>query len=604
VFELAPYSADFYFVIILMAIEVAVLILFTFLYLKKQQQAFLALVISALIFLTGHGFTLLHILKPNIIGITFFQGLLAAGGLIPIVIFLEIFESGYTFTPRSSFSIIFILLIGAGKGASKLLVEEYHGPLEVEVGNFFNFIAPILFILVGTFYINTLNRMKDRIRFENQKSKIRKVKTGIWLTFILPKFISGTIFTMSILPAVIWKDFDINIILGQKNIFDFVVNFSQIIGLIVMSLPIIFSKSVFFMQSRKVEKLIVINKDGIPIFEFPFELEGEASDEKLLNQAFVAISSIMNDRDVATQELKTINFGDLQIMTELREDFATLLLVDRPTHFLNRSLEVFTDEFQKILPDDINLNELRTQKLKFTAEKMIQKSFGLEQEEFVQIKHIVSHGYDKVADEYLATRSEDDDEVKLLPDFINRLPEGSRILDAGCGAGEPITRILSQKFEVIGVDISRKQIEIARDLLPQCEFVWQDMTTLTYPDDHFDGIISYYAIPHVPREEHKGLLENLYRMLRKDGIALLCFATTDDPGTVVDDFFGVKMYWSSFDAGTNVEMLKDTGFSVVWIKLIFDDVTDEQHLFILAKKSIEEHDNLDLNPKTKEKNEE
>ncbi|MHA1367554.1 MAG: class I SAM-dependent methyltransferase [Candidatus Heimdallarchaeota archaeon] len=578
-----PAGPDFYFVVVLMALEVIVLGLFTFLYIKKQQLAFLALVVSALL------------------AITFFQGLLAAGGLIPIVIFLEMFENGVAFTPRSSLSIVFILLIGAGKGASKLLSIDFHGPLEVEVGNFFNFIAPILFILVGTFYINALNRMKDRIRFENQKSKIRKVKTGIWLTFILPKFISGSLFTISILPAFIWKDFDVNLILGQQNVFDFVVNFSQIIGLIVMSLPIIFSQSVFFMQSRKVEKLIVINKDGIPIFEFNFEYEN-TSDEKLLNQAFVAISSIIGDKTVATQELRTINFGHLQIMTELREDFAVLLVVDRPTHFLNKSLEIF---FNKILPEDINLNELRTQKLKFTAEKIIQRSFDLEEEEFEQIRMIVRQGYDKVADEYLATRSEEDEEVKLLPDFMSRLPEGSRILDAGCGAGEPITRILSEKFEVIGVDISRKQIEIAREILPQCEFVWQDMTTLTYPNDHFDGIISYYAIPHVPREEHKGLLENLHRMLRTDGLALLCFATTDDPGTVVDDFFGVKMYWSSFDAGTNVEMLKDTGFTVVWIKLIFDDVTDEQHLFVLAKKSEEEDkDDLDLNPKTKEKKEE
>ncbi|MHA1504006.1 MAG: class I SAM-dependent methyltransferase [Candidatus Heimdallarchaeota archaeon] len=599
-----PAGPDFYFVVVLMALEVIVLGLFTFLYIKKQQIAFLALVVSALLFLLGNTISLIHMFAPNVLAITFFQGLLAAGGLIPIVIFLEMFENGVAFTPRSSLSIVFILLIGAGKGASKLLSIDFHGPLEVEVGNFFNFIAPILFILVGTFYINALNRMKDRIRFENQKSKIRKVKTGIWLTFILPKFISGSIFTISILPAFIWKDFDVNLILGQQNVFDFVVNFSQIIGLIVMSLPIIFSQSVFFMQSQKIKKLIVINKDGIPIFEFNFEYEN-ISDEKLLNQAFVAISSIIGDKTVATQELRTINFGHLQIMTELREDFAVLLVVDRPTHFLNKSLETFTDEFNKILPEDINLNELRTQKLKFTAEKIIQRSFDLEEEEFEQIRMIVRQGYDKVADEYLATRSEEDEEVKLLPDFMSRLPEGSRILDAGCGAGEPITRILSEKFEVIGVDISRKQIEIAREILPQCEFVWQDMTTLTYPNDYFDGIISYYAIPHVPREEHKGLLENLHRMLRTDGLALLCFATTDDPGTVVDDFFGVKMYWSSFDAGTNVEMLKDTGFTVVWIKLIFDDVTDEQHLFVLAKKSVEEDkDDLDLNPKTKEKKEE
>ncbi|MHA1187220.1 MAG: hypothetical protein ACTSSK_10160, partial [Candidatus Heimdallarchaeota archaeon] len=288
---------DFYFVVVLMALEVIVLVLFSFLYIRKQQLAFLALVVSAFLFLLGNTISLIHMFAPNVLAITFFQGLLAAGGLIPIVIFLEMFENGVAFTPRSSLSIVFILLIGAGKGASKLLSIDFHGPLEVEVGNFFNFIAPILFILVGTFYINALNRMKDRIRFENQKSKIRKVKTGIWLTFILPKFISGSIFTISILPAFIWKDFDVNLILGQQNVFDFVVNFSQIIGLIVMSLPIIFSQSVFFMQSRKVEKLIVINKDGIPIFEFNFEYEN-ISDEKLLNQAFVAISSIIGDKTV------------------------------------------------------------------------------------------------------------------------------------------------------------------------------------------------------------------------------------------------------------------------------------------------------------------
>ncbi|MHA1533077.1 MAG: class I SAM-dependent methyltransferase [Candidatus Heimdallarchaeota archaeon] len=127
-------------------------------------------------------------------------------------------------------------------------------------------------------------------------------------------------------------------------------------------------------------------------------------------------------------------------------------------------------------------------------------------------------------------------------------------------------------------------MEIARENLPFCEFIWQDMTTLTFPDEYFDGIISNYAITHIPREEHKGFLENLYRMLKNNGIALLCFGTSDDPGTVVDDFFGVKMYWSSFDAGTNIEMLKEVGFHVIWLKLILDAITEEQHIFILARK--------------------
>ncbi|MHA1220619.1 MAG: class I SAM-dependent methyltransferase, partial [Candidatus Heimdallarchaeota archaeon] len=342
-----------------------------------------------------------------------------------------------------------------------------------------------------------------------------------------------------------------------------------------------------FMQSRKVSKLIVIDRDSTPVFEFQFEDEDEETfDDELLKEAFTAIGSIMNRGGSAGSNLTTINFNELEIMTEIREDFSALLIVDRQTAYLKEGLEAFADDFVKIYPKNAELNEIRTQKLKYTAEKMIQKNFGLEQEEFDQIKEIVSLGYDKMADKYLKTRSEDVPEVKLLPDFMKRLPVGARVLDAGCGAGEPITRLLSEKFKVSGVDISKKQIDIAREMLPYCEFIWQDMTTLTFPDEYFDGIVSYYAIPHVPREEHMGLLENFYRMLKPNGIVLICFGTSDEPGVVVDDFLGVKMYWSSFDAGTNIEMLKEVGYHVLWLKLIFDDVTDEQHIFILAQKLV------------------
>lgn len=596
---MAEFGVDFYLIIALSFVELVILAIFTVLYVQKKQPAFQSLIISVFLFLLGNIVSIVHIIEPNISGLLFFQGLLGAAGLAPIVVFLEIFENGTSFNQRSSSSVIFILLIGAAKGASKLLVVDFHGSLEVELGNFFCFIAPILFILVGSLYSNTLSKMKDRIRFENQKKKIRKVKTGVYLTFIIPKFISGSIFTMSILPAFIFKNFDVNLVLGQTNIFDFIVNAIQIIGIVVLSLPIIFSNSVFFMQSRKVSRLIVINKDAIPIFEFPFEKEDTFCDDMMLKEAYNATSTIMKDGGVACQALKSMNFSDVQIMVDIRDNFAVLLVTDRPTLFLNKAVESFANDFQLIFPQNPDLDQIRTQKIKFTAEKMIQKNFGLEQEEFEQIRSIVQVGFDKVGSEYSKMRSESDEEVQLLPDFMNRLPTGARVLDAGCGAGEPITRILSERFKVVGVDISRKQIEAARKILPYCEFVWQDMTTLTYPDEYFDGIISYYAIPHVPREEHKGLVDNFYRMLKEDGYVLLCFGTDDDPGTVIDGFFGVKMYWSSFDAGTNVEMLRESGFHVTWQKFIFDDLTEEQHIFVLAQKQSNEL--LDEIKETKEK---
>jgi len=66
-------------------------------------------------------------------------------------------------------------------------------------------------------------------------------------------------------------------------------------------------------------------------------------------------------------------------------------------------------------------------------------------------KKIVRAGYNKIAPDYLATRSADTQDVQLLHDLVRRLPPGAMVLDAGCGAGVPVTKLLSQSFQVTGV---------------------------------------------------------------------------------------------------------------------------------------------------------
>jgi len=587
---LSGFEVSFYLIILLVIAQFGVFGLFAYLYMKKKQASFLSIIISVIFFIISNILSLYFINRPQDWKFDFFQGLLAAAGLAPIVVFLEIFENGYSFTQRSSLSIVFLIVIGAINGAAKAIFP-------LRVGKFINLIAPIMYIAVGSFYLNTIKKIRERIRFENQKKKIRVIRLGIYLTFIIPKFVIGAILGLTVLPILLalvipsstfLQNYDVSFLETPEmnHIIEFTLNVFQTIGLVVISLPIIYSKSVFFMQSRKVSKLIVINADGTPIYSFDFESKkgNKIKDETFLLEAYAAVSTLVQRGGITKQRLRSILFEDLEIMTELRENFAALLVCDKPTKFLSEALEDFADNFETIYPKTTSLSEIKIQKIKYNAEKMVQKSFGLATEEFDQIKTIIQEGYDKVAKEYLASRSENDPEVKLLPDFMKRLPVGARVLDAGCGAGEPVTRILSEKFKVTGVDISKKQIEIARENLPFCDFIWQDMTSLTFPDEYFDGIISYYAIPNVPREEHKGLLENFYRMLKPNGLALLSFGTSDEPGIVVDDFFGVKMYWSSFDAGTNIDMLKEVGFHVVWLKFIFDDITDEQHIFVLAQK--------------------
>ena len=200
-------------------------------------------------------------------------------------------------------------------------------------------------------------------------------------------------------------------------------------------------------------------------------------------------------------------------------------------------------------------------------------------------KETVKAGYNTIADRYLTARTRDSEDVRLLDELTTRLPAGAKVLDAGCGGGIPISQMLSEKFGVTGVDFSESQIELAKKNVPDAIFICQDMTELGFPDNTFDGICSYYAIIHIPREEHQALLTNFYRMLKPGGVALLCLGA----GNVVDDidenFLGTRMYWSHYDSETYLKMLTECGFSILWSKRVADGTCEGAgHLFTLVQK--------------------
>lgn len=202
-------------------------------------------------------------------------------------------------------------------------------------------------------------------------------------------------------------------------------------------------------------------------------------------------------------------------------------------------------------------------------------------------KQTVKSGYNQIADRYLAERDRDAENVRLLQDFIELLAPNCKVLDAGCGAGIPIAKMLTEKFDVIGVDFSEAQIELAKNNVPNARFFCQDMTELDLPDDSLDGICSYYAIFHIPRKEHEALFANFHRMLRTGGVALLCLGVEDMVDYIEEDFLGARMYWSHYSSDTYIKMLKKCGFTIIWAKHIPDATCEGgKHLFVLAQKEI------------------
>ena len=200
-------------------------------------------------------------------------------------------------------------------------------------------------------------------------------------------------------------------------------------------------------------------------------------------------------------------------------------------------------------------------------------------------KETVRAGYNKIARQYLAERTRASEDIRLLDDLMAQLPDRAKVLDAGCGAGIPVAQILSDRFELTGVDFSEAQIELAQKNVSSAQFVCQDMTKLDFPDDTFDAIVSYYAIIHIPREEHRSLFVNFQRMLKPEGFALLCLGAENLVDEIDENYLGARMYWSHFDADTNLGMLEETGFKLVYSRIVRDETCEGGgHLFVLAQK--------------------
>lgn len=203
-------------------------------------------------------------------------------------------------------------------------------------------------------------------------------------------------------------------------------------------------------------------------------------------------------------------------------------------------------------------------------------------------KRIVQDGYDTLAEAYLRVRRDDSEDVRLLDDLAARLPDGARVLDAGCGAGTPVSLALSGRFMVTGVDISATQIALARDAVPNAVFIQADMTLLAFPDATFGAIVSYFAIIHVPRDDHPALLANFQRMLTPGGLLLVAMGASDNPEDTEDNWLGggAAMYWSHYGRADNLRLISEAGFQIIWERL----VTEEEafgggtHLFVLAQR--------------------
>jgi 2-polyprenyl-3-methyl-5-hydroxy-6-metoxy-1,4-benzoquinol methylase len=209
-------------------------------------------------------------------------------------------------------------------------------------------------------------------------------------------------------------------------------------------------------------------------------------------------------------------------------------------------------------------------------------------------RRTVESGYDQMAEQYLATKDPEDPlAVGALGDVASLLLSEAAVLDLGCGAGVPVTRWLADRgFAVTGVDVSAKQLELARTNVPEGTFLKADMTEVVFAPESFDAVVAFHSIIHVPRTKHPTLLESIHRWLAPGGALLATMTVADYEGRDEDwEGWGAPMVWSHYDKDANLAMLQDAGFEIRYAEPRTGEGTGDETetwLWVLASKKSRE----------------
>jgi ubiquinone/menaquinone biosynthesis C-methylase UbiE len=193
---------------------------------------------------------------------------------------------------------------------------------------------------------------------------------------------------------------------------------------------------------------------------------------------------------------------------------------------------------------------------------------------------IVQSGYDQLAEAYITEREKFDNwqEIKA---FSEHLKEGAKVLDAGSGTGIPIAQFLvNEGFDVTGIDLSAVMVEVARKSVPKASFQQMNMTEIDFPSNSFDGLVSCYAIIHVPKEKHAELFKSFHSILKPQGIMLVSVACWE--WEEIADYMGVDMFWSHYDSEKTEALIENVGFKIEFGKSI--ESGGEKHHWVLARK--------------------
>jgi SAM-dependent methyltransferase len=162
--------------------------------------------------------------------------------------------------------------------------------------------------------------------------------------------------------------------------------------------------------------------------------------------------------------------------------------------------------------------------------------------------------YNKNADSFF-TGSVNADMAEDREAFLAYVPDGGKILDAGCGSGRDSKAFLDAGYDVVAFDASREM------RIRASEYIGREVLDLRFEDisfeKEFDGIWASASLLHVPVEELPEVMGRMRKALKPGGVMYASFKYGE--GTKVR---GERLF-SDFNEKSVVPLFENAGFEIV-----------------------------------------
>ena len=268
------------------------------------------------------------------------------------LVFVDLFEGNL-----NSYKLIFSsAAVGASAIYSLLAIIQDHSILFtiIQLNEFqsfnwneiFSLIFDSFILIVGIISYRDLTHVINSSVSETQRKQVNKMRIGVIFIFFIPTILEGASIYLINEPTTESYGVLLRFIISALIIG---------IGMIYIGNAYSSSNQISLLQPQKMDYLLVINSAGLPLFDYKFRQSELNQESMLISGAIQAITILMREAFGVSSNITMIKFEDKEILVKIQKEVAFLLITEKSSYFLSKSLVTFSYRFIEEFKDYLDV---------------------------------------------------------------------------------------------------------------------------------------------------------------------------------------------------------------------------------------------------------